>query len=166
VRKLRGEPVEEVPMVTIDLGFATYIPKNYIPADRSRMEVYRKIAVAKSAQDVDSTEAELCDMYGQPPDEVKLLVELARIRIAAAKQGIKSIVTSGNNLVFSLRKESGIDAKNLFAGTKGKVDVIGPTTIYLRLSKDYFERNTLIMLLKKIFHKGTEGKYLFRKEIL
>jgi transcription-repair coupling factor (superfamily II helicase) len=157
VRKLRGEPVEEVPIVAIDLGFATYIPKNYIPADRSRMEVYRKIAVAKSTEEVNRTEAELCDMYGQAPDEVKLLAELARIRIAAAKRGIKSIVASGNNLVFSLRKETGINAKKLFAGTKGKVDITAPTTVYLRLSKNYFERDTLIMLLKKILCNVTKG---------
>jgi transcription-repair coupling factor (superfamily II helicase) len=153
VRKLRGGPVEEVPMVSIDLGFATYIPKNYIPADRSRMEVYRKIAVAKSPQDIDRTEAEVCDMYGQPPDEVKLLLELARIRIAAAGHGIKSIVASGNNLVFSLRKEARINAKDFFAGTKGRVDVTGPTTVYLRLNKNYFERDTLFMILKKILVK-------------
>lgn len=150
VKKLRGEPVEEVPMVTIELGYSAYIPKNYIPVDRSRMEVYRKIAVAKNPQDIDRTEAELDDMYGQVPDEVKLLLELARIRIAAAKHGIKSIVASGNNLVFSFKKEAEINADELFVGTKGKVDKTGPTTIYLRLSKNYFERDTLIRTLRKI----------------
>jgi len=174
VKKLRGEPVEEVPMVTIDLGFATYIPKNYIPTDRSRMEVYRKIAMAKSPEDVDKTEAELCDMYGQAPDEVKLLLKLARIRIAAAGRGIKSIVASGNNLVFSFQREAQINAKELFAGSQGKVDITGPhstssgqaATVYLRLSKNYFERDTLIMFLKKILYNRNKGKHLFRKEIL
>jgi transcription-repair coupling factor (superfamily II helicase) len=154
VKKLRGEPVEEVPMVTIDLGFATYIPKNYIPTDRSRMEVYRKIAVAKSKEDVKQIEAELDDMYGQVPDEVKLLLELSRIRIAAARHGIKSVVASGNNLVFSFNKDARINVDEFFAGTQGRVDVVEPGTVYLRLGKNYFEQNTLMSLLRKIL--GTE----------
>ncbi|MHC4331646.1 MAG: transcription-repair coupling factor, partial [Planctomycetota bacterium] len=47
VRKMRNEPVESIPTAVVDLGFATYIPKNYVPIDRHRMDVYRKIAVAK-----------------------------------------------------------------------------------------------------------------------
>jgi transcription-repair coupling factor (superfamily II helicase) len=150
VKRLRGKPVEEIPIVTIDLGFATYIPKNYIPTDRSRMEVYRKIAVARRAEDVGQIEAQLDDMYGQAPDEVKLLLELARLRIAAGRNGIKSIVAAGNNLVFSFRKDARIDVDGLFAGTQGKVDIVEPATVYLRLNKNYFEQNTLIMLLRKI----------------
>ena len=150
VKKLRGEPVEEIPMVTIDLGFATYIPKNYIPTDRSRMEVYRKIAVARSSEDIKQIEAELADMYGPVPDEVKLLLELATLRIAAAKCGIKSIVAAGNNLIFNFARDAEINVDELFAGTKGKVDVVEPTTVYLRFSKNYFEQNTLIMVLRKI----------------
>jgi len=34
VRKLRNEPCEPLPTATIDLGFSTYIPRNYIPIDR------------------------------------------------------------------------------------------------------------------------------------
>jgi transcription-repair coupling factor (superfamily II helicase) len=150
VKKLRGEPVEEVPMVTIDLGFATYIPKNYIPADRSRMEVYRKIAVARTSDDIKQIEVELADMYGPIPDEVKLLLELATLRIAAAKRGIKSIVAAGNNLIFNFAKDAKVNVNKLFAGIKGKVDVVEPTTVYLRLSKNYFEPDTLMMALRKV----------------
>ncbi len=158
VKKLRGEPVEEVPMVTIDLGFATYIPRNYIPTDRSRMEVYRKIAVAKSAEDVKQIEAELDDMYGQAPDEVKLLLELARLRIAAARRGIKSVVALGNNLVFSFNKNARINVDELFTGTQGRVDVVEPRTVYLRLSKNYFEQNTPMTLLRKILNTERNTK--------
>jgi transcription-repair coupling factor (superfamily II helicase) len=153
VRKLRNEPIEEIPTTNIDLGFATYIPKNYIPLDRSRMEVYRKIAVVKNNDQLKEIEAELADVYGPVPDEVKLLLELAELRIAAAKLDIKSIIASGNNLIFSFSKEAKVDFKKLFAETTGKVDVVESTTVYLRLSKNYFEQNTLMMVLRKILLK-------------
>jgi transcription-repair coupling factor (superfamily II helicase) len=153
VKKLRGEPIEEIPTVSIDIGFATYIPKNYIPTDRSRMEVYRKIAVARNTDDIKQVKAELADMYGSVPDEVKLLLELAALRIAAAKRGIKSIVASGNNLIFNFARNAQINTNELFTDIKGKVDIVEPTTVYLRLSKNYFEQNTLIMILRKILIK-------------
>ncbi len=153
VKKLKQEPVEPIPSAVIDLGFAAYIPKNYIPVDRNRMEVYRKIAVAKNSDDLKQIESELADVYGAVPDEVKLLLEIAELRIAAGRLNIKSIVTSNNNLIFSFAKDTNINIKKLFAKTAGKVDVVEPTTVYLRLSKNYFEPNTLMTLLRKILIK-------------
>jgi len=152
VKKLKGEIVEEIPTTTIDLGFSTYIPKNYIPIDRSRMEVYRKIAVAKNENELKDLAAELDDVYGAVPDEVQTLLDIAVIRVAANNKGIKSIVVSANNLIFSFHKDAKININELFKNTKGKADIVEPTVIYLRLSKNYFEPNTLLMVLRKIFN--------------
>ena len=105
VRRLRNEPVEPIPTAVIDLGFATYIPKNYVPIDRHRMDVYRKIAVAIGDGDIEQIKGELTDVYGPVPDEVELLLDLAGLRIRASKLGIKSIVTSGRDLVFSFDED-------------------------------------------------------------
>jgi len=156
VKKLRGEPTEELLSVTIELGFSTYIPKSYISSDRERLEIYRKIAVAGADEDIEQLEARLDDMYGQIPDEVFKLLELARLRIAAAKYGIKSIVASGNNLVFLFNKDAQPDLDELFADTRGKIDEVEAGTVYLRLSKNYFEPNTLLTVLRKILY-NTEG---------
>ncbi|UCC22411.1 MAG: transcription-repair coupling factor, partial [Planctomycetota bacterium] len=150
VKRMKNEPVEAIPTATIDLGFTTYIPKNYIPTDRHRMDAYRKIAVAKNKEDLEQTKGELADVYGPLPEEVKLLLELAEIRIAASKHGIRSIVTSGRDLVFSFGEERSAETDKLFAKTVGKVRVTGPKTVYLRLGKSYFETGTLMSVLRKI----------------
>jgi len=92
VREMKNEKVEPLPTTTIDLGFAAYIPKNYIPIDRHRMDVYRKIALVRAPIDLQQIEAELADVYGPLPDEVKMLLEIAELRIAAAKWDIRSII--------------------------------------------------------------------------
>jgi transcription-repair coupling factor (superfamily II helicase) len=150
VHKLKNEPVSPLPTAVIDLGFATYIPKNYISTDRHRMDMYRKIAVARGSEDLKQIENELDDVYGPLPEEVKLLLELAQLRIAASKYGIKSIVTSGRNVVFSFTKEASAKAKSLFANVKGKIRIPDPKTVYLRLEPSYFEPKTLITILRKI----------------
>ena len=150
VKRLKNEPVEAIPTVTIDLGFTTYIPKNYVPLDRQRMDIYRRIAVAKSADDLKQIESELDDIYGPHPDEVGLLLELANLRIEASKLDIKSIVASGTDLIFSFTKAAGKRAKSLFANTSGNVTIADPRTVYLHLKESYFEPGTLISVLRKI----------------
>jgi transcription-repair coupling factor (superfamily II helicase) len=163
VRELKHERTEPVPTTTIDLGFATYVPKNYIPVDRQRMDAYRKIAVSRTPADVQQIEAELADVYGPAPDEVKLLLEIAELRIAAAKWGIRSIVaqppaagfTPGRggatgNLIFAFKDDPGNKAKQLFANVHGEVRIPDPKTVTLRLSPNYFEPPTLITLLRSV----------------
>jgi transcription-repair coupling factor (superfamily II helicase) len=120
VRELKGEKVESAiggPTATIDLGVPVFIPKNYIPMDRHRMDAYRKIAVARSPADLKQIEAELIDVYGPLPDEVRLLLDIGELRIAASRWDIRTIVVQipspgitivsrgpTGDLIFSFRK--------------------------------------------------------------
>ncbi|KPL23771.1 MAG: hypothetical protein AMJ75_05435 [Phycisphaerae bacterium SM1_79] len=150
VRKLKGESVEPIPTAVIDLGFATYIPKNYIPISRHRMDVYRKIAVARCREDLQQIESELADVYGSMPDDVKQLLELADLRIKASKRDIKSIVASDQDLIFSFATDHGDKAQALFANVSRKVRIPDEKTAYLRLAENYFEPRTLTSVLRKI----------------
>ena len=150
VKQLKDEPVEPIATAVVDLGFATYIPRNYIPIDRHRMDIYRKIAVARTAEDLQQIESELDDVYGPVPDEVKLLLELAEIRIAASKCDIKSIIASGHDLVFTFTGEAEGRVHLLFEDIAGKVRVTDAKTVYVRLPANYFEPRTLLSLLRKM----------------
>jgi transcription-repair coupling factor (superfamily II helicase) len=158
VRRLRNEPVEPIPTAVLDLGFATYIPKNYVPIDRHRMDVYRKIAVARSDGDLEQIKGELTDVYGPVPEEVEVLLDLAEIRIRASTLGIKSIVTSGSDLVFSFADGRGDQAESLASEMPGKARISELTTVYLRLAENYFEPPTLMNVLRRILGKGQNDR--------
>ncbi len=151
VRKLKDEKVEPILTAVVDLGFATFIPKNYIPINRHRMDTYRKIAVARGDEDLEQIKGELTDVYGPMPDEVKLLLDLAELRIKASKCDIKSIVASGQDLIFSFAKDSKTPPDSFFSKVSGKIRISDMRKVYLRLSKNYFEPRTLISVLRKIF---------------
>ncbi|MCX5637532.1 MAG: transcription-repair coupling factor, partial [Planctomycetota bacterium] len=152
VRRLKNEPTEAIPTAVVDLGFATYIPKSYIPIDRHRMDVYRKIAVARCSEDLEQIKGELADVYGPVPEEVKLLLDLAEIRIKASRRDIKSIVASEQELVFSFGKEMDAKSESLFSKVRGKIRIPEPKTVYLRLLANYFEPKTLVNILRKMFN--------------
>ena len=90
-------------------------------------------------------------MYGPVPDEVELLVELAGLRIKASKWDIKSIVASGQDLMFTFAKDHSGKTDSLFSKISGNIRIPDPKTVYLRLAKNYFEPRTLIGVLQKIF---------------
>ena len=150
VKQMKGEPIEGIPTANIDLGFAAYITKNYIPADRIRLDVYRRIAVAKNAEELKHLETELADVYGPPTEEVKSLLSIAGLRIAASELDIKSIVAHGGNLVFSFAADAEKNAKRLFKNVAGRYTVADETMAYLHLPESYFEQQTLINFVRKI----------------
>jgi transcription-repair coupling factor (superfamily II helicase) len=151
VRKLKNEPEEKIITTNIDIGITTYIPKNYITSERGRLDFYRKIAAAQKQDDLKDISDEMKDMFGPLPEEVTLLMELAGIRIAAGRAGIKAIAAAGQNLVFTFAEQITESSNKLFSKINGKIRIADNKTIYLQLAKPYFEPQTLINVLRKIF---------------
>jgi hypothetical protein len=84
---------------------------------------------------------------------------MAELRIKASRRGIKSIVASGQDLVFSFDKDADGQAEALLSNTSGKLRIPEPNIAYLRLEKNYFEPKTLITVLRKMFsHEDTRGE--------
>lgn len=151
VRKIRAELTETVLMAAIDLGFEAFIPKNYIPSDRQRLDIYRKIAIAQNNDDLKQTVEELTDVYGAVPEQVDKLIQLSQMRIAAGNIGIKAIIASKPNLVFSFTEPVTGNRQAIFSKVCGKVSMRDAKTVYLRLDNNYFEPDTLLRILRKIF---------------
>jgi transcription-repair coupling factor (superfamily II helicase) len=150
VRRLKNQAPEQTPTAVIDIGLNSFIPKNYIPSDRYRMDVYRKIAQAQTSEELKDLTSELQDIYGPPPDEVGEMIELAEIRIAATKLKIKSITTSDQNLIFSFLENQLIKYKRIFDNVAGEPRIVDEKTVYLNLPKNYFEPKTLLSILRKM----------------
>lgn len=148
VKRMKNEPLEPDTSAVINLGFSTYIPKDYIPSDRQRMSVYRRIADAKTIKDLKRLRAELDDLFGKSPKQMDMLIDLAEIRIKAAKWDINSIVARSPDLIFDFKHHE--TANKLFAKAPGKVRIPDPKTVHLRLTENYFEPITLTATLRKL----------------
>jgi transcription-repair coupling factor (superfamily II helicase) len=151
VKRLKDEPIERPATAVLDLGFSIYIPKSYIPADRQRMDVYRRIAAAKNDQDLKRLAEELADLFGPVPEQVQVLLDMTEIRILASRWQIKSIIVSGPDLVFALEADTA--TQHLFERAPGTVRIPDPKTVHLRLEKSYFEPQTLMSILRKMLRK-------------
>jgi transcription-repair coupling factor (superfamily II helicase) len=74
------------------------IPAAYIGETRLRIDLYRRLAMADSAQAVRQIEAELKDRFGKPVPEVRTLLLVTEIRILAEQKGILSVESESNRL--------------------------------------------------------------------
>ena len=102
VQQFKGErPAEEDLDFKIDLPVDAHLPHEYIAVERLRLEMYRKLAEARTAETLDAVVAELTDRYGEPPEPVVNLVAIARFRLLMRAYGITDVSVQGKHLRFS-----------------------------------------------------------------
>ncbi|MGB3827290.1 MAG: transcription-repair coupling factor [Ornithinimicrobium sp.] len=121
VAEFKGEgeagPVE----VKIELPVDAHLPHDYIPGERLRLEAYRKLAQVKDEAELAEIKAELVDRYGQPPEPVLTLLEVARLRTVAREAGIGDVAMQGTRVRFApvgnLRESQQLRLNRLYPGT-------------------------------------------------
>ena len=101
VNELKGDGPAEKPEVRVELPVNAHIPHEYVPGERLRLEAYTRIAAVDSEADVTATHEELTDRFGEPPEPVLNLLEVARLRTAARRAGLTDITAAGNHIRFA-----------------------------------------------------------------
>ena len=100
IRRRNGEATEETKEVQVDLRIDAYLPKNYVPGEQVRMDLYRRIARIATKEDYNEMADELCDRFGDAPLCVLNLLEVALMKNTAGLVGITEIKQVGENLNF------------------------------------------------------------------
>lgn len=92
IARLEGkEVIERKSEVKIDLPISVYIPENYVGGLKPKYELYPEIAAISTIEERDRLLLELKDRFGEPPEEVRKLLDIALIKNLASKVGISSI---------------------------------------------------------------------------
>ena len=92
-------PIVETPQAVVDLPVDAHLPDDYVPDVAQKLELYRRLARARSAGDVAAFRQEVTDRYGPMPASVTRLVEVAELRLAAEAAGVSSISREEGRLV-------------------------------------------------------------------
>ena len=87
VAEMKGEEVAEEREVRIDLPVRAFIPPGWLEQESLRLELYRRISTARSADQLTAVRAEAEDRFGELPSEVVTLFALGRLRMAAIGAG-------------------------------------------------------------------------------
>ncbi len=101
VHEFKGEGEEELGEVRIELPVDAHLPHGYIPSERLRLEMYKRLAEVRTDEDVDLLREEIVDRYGDPPQEVESLLLVARFRGRARRAGIREVTIAGRHVRFA-----------------------------------------------------------------
>ena len=91
IRRLKGETVQKPMEITIDIRVNAYIDDGYIPLEGQKIEIYKKIAAIENLQDKYDIEEELEDRFGDIPEPVSNLIDIAYIKALAGGLGISEV---------------------------------------------------------------------------
>ncbi len=87
----------EAGAVTVD-RIQARLPVAYVGETRLRLDLYRRLALASSPSQLKEIETELLDRFGKFGDEVRALLQVTAIRVAAEQKAIVSVETDGSKL--------------------------------------------------------------------
>lgn len=84
-------PIIAVPQAVVDLPVEAHLPTEYVPDEAQKLELYRRLARARTPGDLAAFRQEVQDRFGSMPGPVARLIEVAELRLAAEAAGVQSI---------------------------------------------------------------------------
>ena len=91
--------VEEKPSeCKVELPINAHLAPEYVPGERLRLDLYRRLADAASAEIVQEIGAELVDRFGDLPHEAQTLLAVAQLRALAKARKLTEVVLQGKFL--------------------------------------------------------------------
>ena len=102
VNEENGQPETEDMPCTVDLNISAHIPESYIESLPARLGIYKRIAAIRTDDDVSDVIDELCDRFGEPPQAVMGLIDVAVLRSKAAAADICEITGNANTAILHI----------------------------------------------------------------
>ena len=97
----RGQMAEAPTEIRIDIPVDARLPDDYIPSSSQRLEAYRRLAAALTEEEIVDIEEEWRDRFGEPVDEARTLIDIARLRMEAVRAGLNEVVKLRNEVRLS-----------------------------------------------------------------
>lgn len=148
VRALKREPLKEHRHVDIDLPISAFIPSEYVPPGRLKIEMYRKLSQVISLDELRQYEAEIKDRFGPVPKTAQRMIDLRELQLLANRWQIDRIHLEGGYCVFSYRLPRKIE--KLASETPFTLRIVDDRQAHLLLPRGYETGLKLLRLIRKV----------------
>src|SRR5205807_4787902 len=132
------------------------LPRDYVPGQRLRIEVYRRLARVRSLDRLEDFRQELRDRFGTPPGPAGWLLRLAELRLLASGWKVATVhlekpaegVSGPTDVVLGYRNPKRI--QELAERSKGRLRVVDTESAYFRLRGKEEEPERLFAVLREL----------------
>ena len=104
----------------VELPITAHLPVEYVPSERLRLDLYRRMADCSDDAGLNAIVEELVDRFGELPEPAQSLIEVARIRTLAKAKGLTEVVWQGKFLKvapLTLPESAQLRLTRLYPGT-------------------------------------------------
>ena len=91
VSEIKGEKVEELREVKIDIAINAFLPNSYISQNENRIDFYTKVSKLKTVEELQKLLQDTNNIYGVAPKSVEQLCYVGLIKNLAQKIGVKTV---------------------------------------------------------------------------
>lgn len=133
VAEEKGESTPPKSDCQMDIAVSAFLPADYVQREEWRIDLYKKIAAIENREDLADITDELCDRFGEPPDETMALMRIALLRGTARVCGVSEIKQKGQSVLIFLERG---EPEQLFAAVrdfKGRLRLSNAALPYLTL---------------------------------
>ena len=148
VRAARQMPKKISIHVDVDLPLQAFLPDDYIPDRRAKIDLYRRLTRLNQFEQISEIKNEMLDRFGPLPKEVKRLLKLAVVKLEAAVWQINTIFMDDKYLGF--RYDNRMRIEQLSTAHKGRLRVVDDQTAYITLKSAENNPDRLLALVKSI----------------
>jgi transcription-repair coupling factor (superfamily II helicase) len=122
-----GNDFEKQKSVEIDLEVDAYIPDTYVSDGHQKIEMYKRFRALVNLEDVEELQDEMIDRFGEYPEEVGYLFQIAEMKVYALQSGVEQIKQSKDEVTI-LTSEKGtatMDGETVFKKSNDYPRMIG-----------------------------------------
>ena len=146
VRALRSgrEPdlMQPLAAVTeINLHTPALLPADYVGDVQQRLSLYKKLASCEDDASLDALREELVDRFGRLPPAARALLETHRLRLIAARLGVRKIDASSDSIGLQFSPETPVDPARVIQlmGRDKRLRLAGPDRLRLSVTTPQVE---------------------------
>jgi transcription-repair coupling factor (superfamily II helicase) len=124
----KGELGEELkPTIEIDIEVDAYIPDSYLSDGHQKIEMYKRFRALSLPEELEELQEEMIDRFGEYPDEVAYLFQVAETKIYGLLAGVESIKQNKQEvtILFSEKGSTNIDGQKIFKLTEKHGRMVG-----------------------------------------
>ena len=115
----------------IDISVDAHIPEYYVESLTLRLDVYRRIADIRTETDAEDVKNELKDRFGEIPESVEGLIDIALIRNKAYSMGVYEIRQNDTAILLYVKEIKSPAVADLLIALNGKATLSAGTKPYL-----------------------------------
>jgi transcription-repair coupling factor (superfamily II helicase) len=110
VRGLKGEQGtasrEQWSPPDVSLDAPAHLPEAYVGDDDAKLDLYRRLARAEQAGEIQAVREELRDRFGPVPAEAERLLLVAELRALGAQAGLETVLIKGDEARLTFRRDA------------------------------------------------------------